>query len=164
MNHGIDTSQDATSTRVRELMLTNVEVLRETDSIREAVRILASIQIPMVPVVNNEDAVVGIVSDDDLLLEEATIPMPQVIGLLGDVAVWPPAMRRLSKDLKKAFANTVNEAMTTDYETISPEDTVEHAATIMHEKHLGALLVTKNDRVAGIITAKALLGEFFKAL
>jgi len=46
----------------------------------------------------------------------------------------------------------VSEAMTTEVETISPQDTVEYAAARMREHDIGILPVTEEGRAVGVVT------------
>lgn len=47
---------------------------------------------------------------------------------------------------------TIQEAMTTSVETISPEDTVQYAAARMKEHDIGMLPVTEEGHAVGVVT------------
>lgn len=53
----------------------------------------------------------------------------------------------------------IDEIMTKDVVTITPENTLYEAARIMGEKHIGSLIVMKYDTPVGIITERDLLRE-----
>ena len=75
------------------------------------------------------------------------------------------------KDLRKEFPSTldiayaqykrdlarhrkIEEIMTHEVVTIDPESTLDEAAKIMGEKHIGSLIVLKYDTPVGIITER----------
>lgn len=47
---------------------------------------------------------------------------------------------------------TISDVMTRDVQTISPQDTVRHAAQMMDELNVGAIPVCDGDRLVGMIT------------
>lgn len=47
----------------------------------------------------------------------------------------------------------VSDAMTTDIYTVDLNTPLDHALTVMAEEHLGCTLVTRDDRLAGILTS-----------
>ncbi len=152
------------SRKVQEIMVTEYMVLTEAESVHDALKVLAGSDLPMLPVVDTSNQLVGVLYDDDLLIEEATLPVPHVVGLFGDVAVWPPAMRKLSTELRKAFATSVKDAMNTKFEFVGPDDSIEQAATIMHQNHLSAIPVLNQDELVGILTIKILLNELLSTI
>ncbi len=55
---------------------------------------------------------------------------------------------------------TVEEIMTRDVITVSPEDTVEDALVVIHRRRLGALPVVEGKKLVGIITKADVLAAF----
>jgi len=47
---------------------------------------------------------------------------------------------------------TIQEVMTRDVQTISPQETVQRAAQLMDELNVGAIPVTEGDKLVGMIT------------
>ena len=139
--------------------------LYEDVVIHEALNILCKTTLPLVAVVNHEEKVIGVIYDDDLLIEEAILAIPNVVGLFGDVAAWPPSMRRLTHDIKKAYAVLTKDAMNTKFETVKPTDTIEKAATVMHDRRVAGLLVVDDDNLLiGIVTIKAILADLLESV
>ncbi|MDA8117321.1 MAG: CBS domain-containing protein [Actinomycetota bacterium] len=154
MNLGQSTTgrPDATQTLVESVMTTEVVMVHPGDPIQEAAEKLAKHRITSVPVVDDESRLRGILSDDDLIVEGARLHIPTVFGLLGDVGTWPPSVLRFERELKAAFASKVEDAMSKKVVSCSPKDTVEAAATILHDKKLRMLPVVEDDKVVGVIT------------
>jgi len=63
-----------------------------------------------------------------------------------------------------ATNRTVEEVMTRDVITVSPEDTVEDALVLIHKRRLGALPVVKGKKLVGIITKADVLAALRDAL
>jgi len=59
---------------------------------------------------------------------------------------------------------TIADIMTSGVLTISPENTLNEAAQLMGEKHIGSLIVIKYDTPVGIITEGALLNVVSKGI
>jgi CBS domain-containing protein len=51
---------------------------------------------------------------------------------------------------------TLKEAMTREIHTIKPEDTIQHAASLMKEQNVGLLPVLENGRPIGVVTDRDL--------
>jgi len=54
-------------------------------------------------------------------------------------------------ELKKALASTVRDLMVTDPPTLSSGDTVEAAATLMHDPNISHVCVVDGGRLVGIV-------------
>jgi hypothetical protein len=66
-------------TKVRDVMTASVVAVRESADFKEMVTAMRSRRISAFPVLDAQDRVIGVVSEADLLLKEATLPMPQGI-------------------------------------------------------------------------------------
>ncbi len=76
---------------------------------------------------------------------------PTVLGMISD--------RDLRAVLGRALPATtpVPEFMTTDVQTVAPDDDVAHAAELMAELKIGGLPVVERDALVGMITVTDLL-------
>ena len=99
------------------------------------------------PVVDDENYVIGSLSTGDLIVEEANIPLPAVITLLGGVMELPKSRKQYEDDLGKALGATVGEVMQEGVVAIlGPDDTLEDAATVMHDEDLDRVPVVRRGR------------------
>lgn len=122
--------------RVRDLMTPDVHVVGPDDSVAALQDLMNEKHIRHAPVVDDENNIVGLVSERDLLRRAA--------GLEGEV---PLSLRNeLSASLK------VSEVMTWPVETIEADDDVAVAAAIMLDNKFGCLPVLEQGRLAGILT------------
>jgi len=74
---------------------------------------------------------------------------------------FPSALDIAYSQYKRDLARSrkIEEIMTRKVVTITPESTLDKAAKIMGEKHIGSLIVLKYDTPVGIITERDLLSE-----
>lgn len=139
--------------KVADVMDKDPVCVSPDDDIRRVIERLRENELPGLPVVDSQGAVVGIVTENDLTLEEeqANIPLPHFIDLLGGVVFIEP-LSGYEKRLRKAFASKVSDMMTTKVDTISPDESVDAAGRMIAEKHHNRLPVVKDGRLVGVIT------------
>ncbi|MEX1217258.1 MAG: CBS domain-containing protein [Acidimicrobiales bacterium] len=137
---------------VRDVMVTDVLVFSPEDNVMDAMRSLLIRNIDGAPVVNADGDIVGLLSTSDLIVEEARVHLPTVITLLGAYIELPSSKKQFDKDVEKALGSTVGEVMGDAAPTISPEDTVEYAATVMHEQGADRLpILDESGALIGIV-------------
>lgn len=140
---------------VRDLMTTDVVTFAPEDDVHGAMRTMIVRDVDAAPVVDADGTIVGLLSTADLIVEEARVHLPTVITLLGAYIELPSSKRKLDADLEKALGSTVGEVMGESAPTIGPDDTVEYAASIMHEQGVDRLpVVDDDDALVGIVSRK----------
>ena len=115
-------------------------------------RTLREHELPGLPVVKG-DRLVGIVTEADLVLEgdDSSLHLPHYFELFGGVVFLEP-LQHLEDRIRKAFANSVSDMMTTDVETISPDATVHEAARKISSSGHNRLPVVEGRRLVGVVT------------
>ena len=141
----------ADSTPVSTIMTTDIITMTPDQSVPEAADLLAEHRIGAAPVLDGEGRLVGLLRDEDLMVSEARLHAPSVIEFLGAELVWPPSVHRYEEELRKFAASSVGEVMTTEFEHVASSDSVENAATLMHDKSISHLPVVDNGRLVGIV-------------
>lgn len=132
-----------------------------SDRVEDAARVMAERGIGGAPVVDDEGRVVGMLSDDDLIVADARLHVPTVITVLGAYIELPGERSRFEEELRKAVGTTVGEVMSPNPPTCRPDDTLEQVATVLHEQGLSRLAVVDADgRLAGIVSR----GDLVRAL
>lgn len=128
-----------------------ITVLPQTP-LKEAIQLLAERRITGLPVVDEEDKLVGVISETDLMWQETGVDPPAYIMFL-DSVIYLQNPATYEKELHKALGQTVGEVMTTNVITITPEKDLREAAKLMHEKHVRRLpVVDPTGKVIGILT------------
>jgi CBS domain-containing protein len=139
---------------VKDVMSTLPVWVSESASFREIADRLRECRVSAFPVLDTHGKVTGVVSEADLLVKEAMADEPNVIrGLLGGI------VHHAAKG--KAGGITAADLMTSPAVTIGPDDTVEHAARIMHDRKVKRLpVVDPAGRLTGIISRSDVLAVF----
>lgn len=138
---------------VREVMTADVATVEPGAPLKEVAGILAERRISGLPVVDAGGAVVGVVSESDIVQKEA-LPRPTGRGLLHAF--------RGHDGSAKAEARTAGEAMTSPAVTIGVDRSVAEAAALMVEKSVKRLPVVGAGRLAGIVTRADLVRAFLR--
>jgi len=137
--------------RVKDVMTKDVVSVRETAGYKDIVAVMRELQISAFPVLDEEDHLVGVVSEADLLLKEVGE------GALGGYLI--STGRRGER--AKATGSTAADLMSRPAVTIGPDDSVAGAARLMHDRHLKRLPVTDDEgRVVGIVSRVDVLSVF----
>jgi len=141
------------NTLVRDVMTTDVLTLRPSDTFEQAARALAERGVGGAPVVDDDGVVVGLLEDDDLIVQDTRLHFPTVISLFGGYLELPSSVRHFEADLRKAVGATVSDVMDAEAPTCSPDDTVETVATSLHERNASRMAVVDGDgRLVGIVS------------
>ena len=141
----------ADSTPVSTIMTTDVITMTPDQSVPDAADLLTAHGIGAAPVLDADGRMVGLLRDEDLMVSEARLHAPSVIEFLGAELVWPPSVHRYEEELRKFAASTVGEVMATEFEAVAPSDSIENAATLMHDKVISHLPVVDNGKLVGIV-------------
>ena len=141
------------SMKAKDIMATNVITINENVSVKEAAKILLDNKIGGAPVVDDVGDVIGIVTEDDLIMQDVRLNFPTYLHFL-DGYICLGSLKRFEEDLKKAVGARVKEVMTEDIICVNEDDSVRDVATILVDKKIGRVPVLKGKKLVGII-AKA---------
>jgi CBS domain-containing protein len=141
-------------------MTTDVLTFRPEDRVEEAARRLSERRVGGAPVVDATGTVVGLLEDDDLIVQDARLHLPTVISVLGAYIELPSSQRHFEEDLRKAVGATVADVMDRDAPTCSGDDTLEEVATVLHGRNMSRLPVVRDGKLVGIISR----GDIVRAL
>jgi CBS domain-containing protein len=116
------------SRRVRDIMTADPACVRESDGIVEAARIMKSEDAGVVPIVDGDRKLLGIITDRDIVV-------------------------RLVAEGRNPLDCKVNEAMTKHIRSVSEDATVDEVMSIMRSANVRRVPVCdRNDRIVGIIS------------
>lgn len=147
-------------TKVSEVMTADVLTFRPDENVQQAMQIMIDRSIDGAPVVEPGGKVVGMLSTGDLIVQESQLHFPTVISLLGATLELPSAKHRFDEDIEKALGSTVSEVMHDKPYTVGPDDTLERAATLMHDHNISRLPVVGSDgMLVGIIARVDILRD-----
>lgn len=125
--------------------------------VSEASRMLKENKISGMPVLDGE-RLVGVISESDLLRllstgdDEGGLMLPSPFEIfevpVRDLIRW----ERIKRSMEEISTMKVSDVMTKSVRTVSPEDTVEEAASRMTRHRINRLPVVDNGRLVGIVT------------
>ena len=136
---------------VKDVMSTHVIAVRRSAPYKEMAAMLHMQRVSAFPVIDDDDKVIGVVSEGDLLTKEA----------FGDSTPESlPGMLR-GRSRGKASAITAAELMTQPPVTIGPDVPVTQAARLMYSRRVKRLPVVDDDgKLIGIVTRSDVLSVY----
>ena len=132
---------------VREVMTGSVVSVPPDMPIKDVARLLVERRISGLPVVDAAGAVVGVVTEGDLLVKEHDLqsmhrrPLARIFG----------ESREMRSLRAKAVARTASEAMSSPAITISADAPIHEAASVMIERKVNRLPVVDDGKLVGIV-------------
>ena len=150
------------NTPVSEVMTVDVLMFAPGDNVGDAREQLVNRGIDGAPVVDSDNQVVGMLSTGDLIVQETELHVPTIISLFGATLELPSAHKHFEDDLRKTLGATVADVMQPKPVTIGPDDTIEAAATKLHEHDVSRLPVVGPLGLVGIISRVDVLREIIR--
>jgi CBS domain-containing protein len=145
-------------TKIGALMARDVVTAEYGTPFKDVVRLLGEHRISGLPVVDEDDKVIGVISETDLMLRQAEEPGEET---------WIGRLRRLRHSARetdaKSRALTAGGLMSAPAVTVRADATVPEAARLMAEHRIERLpVVDEEDRLVGIVTRRDLLTVFLR--
>ncbi|WP_431946759.1 CBS domain-containing protein [Actinacidiphila sp. bgisy167] len=138
------------------VMTAEVVSVREGIPYKDLVALLARHRISGVPVVDDDDKVLGVVSETDLMARQAA-------GRGGPRRRLPPLSPTARRDAARAGARTAGQLMTAPAVTVRARDSIAVAARTLTGHRVNRLpVVDDEDRLVGIVTRGDLLQVFLR--
>ena len=135
----------------KDIMTSEVIVANQNDSIASVAKLLIKEKIGGLPVVNEENKVVGIISETDILKKEKYIEAPRVVNFLQGL-IFLDDVKNIEEDMKKIAAYKVEDLMSKDIIKVHEDDKFDDIANIMIKKSINRVpVVDSNNTLKGII-------------
>ena len=136
-------------TAVKDVMTTQVVAVRRGATFKEMAAALRQFRVSALPVIDENEKVIGVVSEADMLAKEA----------LGDPGVISGLLHH--REVHKAEGVTAGDLMTHPAVTVRPEESVEHAARLMYTLRIKRLpVVNAGGCLVGLISRTDLLAVY----
>jgi len=120
-------------------------------TVRELADLLASSKISGVPVVDAGGAVVGVVTEGDIVLQDAGLHFPHYIQFL-DSTIYLESVSKFEERFRRTFGTKVGDIMSSEVVSVAPAASVYDVATLMADSDVNRLPVLEEGRLVGIIT------------
>ena len=145
-----------------EFMTKEVIAVREDEGIKQIFKLLDESGTLGVPVVDDQNHVIGIITETDLIKHFTTLKTPRSINLLGGI-VYLDDITEFNEHLKDQCADTVKDLMFESVITIQETTTLQEMLNIMSDKQITRLpVVDKKNELVGIITRTDIVHQLAK--
>lgn len=126
---------------IEKIMKKDVITLSPSDTIATAMKLMRQHNIRHIPIVSDNQKLVGIVSDRDI--REAS-----------------PSTLLFKQEGQSIFTKPLSDIMTADVITVHPLDFVEDAAAVFFENRISCLPVIQHEKIVGIVTEADVLYKY----
>ena len=134
---------------VKDVMTTHVIAVRKNATFKDMAARLREHRVSAFPVLDDDNKVIGVVSEADLLTKEALEHGGKAASILHH------------REQVKAAGLTAADLMTKPPVTIGPKDFVSHAARVMYSRRVKRLPVVDDDgRLVGIVSRADVLSVY----
>ncbi|MER6126414.1 CBS domain-containing protein [Streptomyces sp. NPDC001795] len=146
--------------KVGSVMTSEVVRAEYGTTFKEVARLLADHRISGLPVVDNDEKVIGVISETDLMARQSeALDADEPKHHFTFAELMPRAPRQAAKS--RAF--TAGQLMTEPPVTVHADETIAMAARIMVQRHVERLpVLDEEDRLVGIVTRRDLLQVFLR--
>ena len=147
--------------KVNEFMTKNVISCHQDQTVEEAAKIMAEKGFSVMPVVDNEKNLVGILTESDFVGKNANIPhaLASIKELFGQIFYF----NDVEPIYKKAKKRKLSEVMTKKPMTLNPDSSLSTVVDLMNSKGLKRIPIVNENKIVGIVTRKDLLKAFIDA-
>ncbi len=143
--------------KIRDIMTKDVVIAHPDDTIKKVIKELAEHDISGLPVIDDKNKVIGIISEKDILkalkTESRTLsmifPSSHALGMDFEESV---NYRELKDALKELHNLKIEKIMNKNVITVSEDITGAEVANIMVKNNINRIPVVKNDKLVGIVT------------
>lgn len=156
---------------VREYMNSDVIILKENMTLREATGILLSRSVSGAPVVDSDENLSGFITERDIIsrVKEnfASSGLPMHLSLFDAVFLYDPVeidRDRFEKESKKIGDTLVRDVMWKKVITVKQDDNIEIALYYLSKYRINRMPVIEDGKIVGIISRKDVLDSIFKIM
>ena len=140
----------------KDIMTKDVISVGPETSLEELSSILLKNEISGSPVLDDSGALIGIVTENDLINRNKRLHIPTVVSFL-DAAIYLESSKQFKEDVRRLAATKVGEICSKKVVSIAEDTTVVEIATIMSEKKVHLLPVIASGKVVGVVGKRDML-------
>lgn len=135
--------------KIRDIMETDVYTVSENATIREVIQVLVDRKTNGLPIVNDDNKVVGFISDGDIMKFIAK-QNPRIIDMTSFITVWYDTESFEAK-LEDLMELNVMELATTKIVSVEANVDVDEVARVLGEKKIKKVPVLDDGKLVGVI-------------
>lgn len=133
-----------------EIMTRKVVTVNKSLSIKELSKLFIDNRFNGIPVTDDDNKIIGVVTQGDLIEQNKNLHIPTVIALF-DAVLFLESEKKFESDVKKLTGTTVEDIYHKDVISVSPDADINIITTLMAEKDIHTLPVIDGDKLVGII-------------
>ena len=134
----------------KDIMTKNIITVKEDMLIEELSKHFLKHRVNGFPVVDDNDKLVGVVTEKNLIEQNKNLHMPTVIALF-DAVIYLESPNKFKDEVNKFTGTRVKDIYTSNPTTITPETPISEVASLMANKDIHTLPVIDNDSIVGVI-------------
>lgn len=154
--HDVASEKEETIVHVRDVMDKVFLSVTPDMTVRDVFRLFIKRRLMAVPVVDNGDHLLGLISSADLMYQGSKSKIARSLPLIGS-KIMVSRIEKYAKLFRKLLNQPCKKIMTEDVMITTPDADVEQVAAVMILEHLKVLPVIDNKRVVGMIHRGSIL-------
>ena len=136
--------------KAKDIMTKNVRTVGTSTTVEDLARVLVEHKISGTPVVNEQEDLIGIVTENDLIRKNKKFHIPTIVRLF-DAFIMLESKSSIEQEIKEMAAVTVEDIYRKEVLTVSENTPVDEIATIMSERNIHLIPVVEGRKLKGII-------------
>lgn len=142
--------------KARDIMTKEVFSVSIDDKVENVARLLVDNKISGVPVVDNKQQVVGMVTEKDLMIKARDLKIPFYVTLF-DSIIFLENPLKFNEELRRYTAVKVRDIMTTKVVTVEEDTALSEIVDLLAKRKINRVPVVRNRKLVGIITRNDVL-------
>lgn len=147
----VETPRTESGQRVRDIMTEDVVSAKASTSVGRIAQLMNAHGISGVPVVDEVNRVIGIVTDFDLVVRNTPIDPPHFLPLL-EGRIPLESQGHFERRIRHMVGTSARDLMTEDVITIGADEDVETLARLMVKNRINLVPVVEAGRLAGVVS------------
>jgi len=133
-----------------DIMTTETHSVHLDTEIKTLAKMFVEYNVNAMPVVDDDGALVGIVTQTDLVEQGKPLHIPTVISLF-DWVIYLESPKNFSEEVRKVTALKVGEICSKDVITCAPDTPVSTVASLMVDNKMHLIPVVVDDQMVGVV-------------
>lgn len=134
----------------KEIMTPEVITVTKTTSIKNLSDLFIKHRVNGFPVLDEDDQLIGIVTEKNLIEQNKNLHIPTVIALF-DAVIYLESGKKFEAEVKRFNATQVKDIYTSNVVTVSSDTSIHEIASLMAEKSVHSIPVVDGKNILGII-------------
>lgn len=138
---------------IKDLMTEIVITIRPDTPLAEAVNILTQHNFNGLPVVDEKNVLVGLLTERDLILNDSYLHLKTLLKLMNEFNFYKKDAGDIKEDLKKVMDMKVSDVMNQRPLVLHPDDNIEAATRLFGDPKVNPIpIVDSNNKLLGVMS------------